>query len=190
LRKDPIHASTRVVIIGGGIGGLAAGLALARRGFRVKVLERDPCFLHRRQGYGLTIQQGGLALGCLQLGEAIAAAASWSQSHFVFDSQGQITAFWGPTWWERARQLSGSPSPGEGGLDPPAHASPPEEAAQDGAAAESPAAARGTDSEAWRKLEGHNLHIPRQALRSILLHSLLALQVSSSPAFPSPRPHL
>jgi len=36
LQKDSTHANTRVIIIGGGIGGLAAALALARRGFAGK----------------------------------------------------------------------------------------------------------------------------------------------------------
>jgi 2-polyprenyl-6-methoxyphenol hydroxylase-like FAD-dependent oxidoreductase len=225
LRQDPIHASTRVAILGGGIGGLAAGLALARRGFRVKVFERDPSFLHRRQGYGLTIQQGGLALRCLQLGEAVAGAASWSQSHFVFDSNGAVVAFWGPTWWERARQLNSSPWPLSSALVAPAvqdgtegsakkraapaakdergggrrtlletqdkdavvpRVLPPPELPAQGTGTGTAAAATGTaaaataatgaGAEAWRKLEGHNLHIPRQSLREILLHSLLALQ--------------
>ena len=69
-----MHAHTRVVIIGGGIAGLAAALALVRRGFQVRVLEKDPSFAHRKQGYGLTLQQGGLALNCLGLGQAIAGA--------------------------------------------------------------------------------------------------------------------
>ena len=49
LRHDAVHASTRIVIIGGGIGGLAAALALAKRGFKVRVLEKDPSFLFRKQ---------------------------------------------------------------------------------------------------------------------------------------------
>jgi len=49
LQKDAEHAHTRVIIVGGGIGGLAAALALARRGFRVKVLEKDASFAARRQ---------------------------------------------------------------------------------------------------------------------------------------------
>ena len=87
---DPVHSKTRVGIVGGGIGGLAAALALARRGFQVRVFEKDERFLSRKQGYGLTLQQGGLALRCLGVSDAIAQASSWSQSHFVFDSQGEV----------------------------------------------------------------------------------------------------
>ena len=60
--KDPVHSQTPVAIVGGGIEGLAAALALARRGFQVYVFEKDASFLSRKQGYGLTLQQGGLAL--------------------------------------------------------------------------------------------------------------------------------
>ena len=43
----------RIIIIGGGIGGLTAGLALQRRGFRVAVYERSPEF--REIGAGLIV---------------------------------------------------------------------------------------------------------------------------------------
>ncbi len=88
--KDPVHSKTRVAIVGGGIEGLAVAVALARRGFQVCVFEKDAGFLSRKQGYGLTLQQGGLALRCLGVSDAIAQASSWDQSHFVFDSQGEV----------------------------------------------------------------------------------------------------
>lgn len=47
-----------VAIIGGGIGGLALALALWRRDIPCKVFEKDASFDSRRQGYGLTLQQG------------------------------------------------------------------------------------------------------------------------------------
>jgi salicylate hydroxylase len=40
----PEHSSSNVIIAGGGIGGLAAGLALARQGYGVTVLEQAPQF--------------------------------------------------------------------------------------------------------------------------------------------------
>ncbi len=63
--KDPVHSKTRVAIVGEGIEGLAASLAMARPGFQVRVFEKDASFLSHKQGYGLTLQQGGLALRCL-----------------------------------------------------------------------------------------------------------------------------
>jgi 2-polyprenyl-6-methoxyphenol hydroxylase-like FAD-dependent oxidoreductase len=144
LAEDPMHANTRVIIIGGGIGGLAAALALALRGFRVKVLEKDESFLARKQGYGLTLQQGSASLLCLGVAEHVAAASTWSQSHFIFDSRGQIVAMWGPTW---TREVAGWE---KGGFE--------------------------VGGEQWRQVAGHNLHIPRQALREILLNALLSKQ--------------
>ena len=51
-----------VAIIGCGIGGSALALALQQRGISVKVFERDVDFSQRKQGYGLTMQQGAIAL--------------------------------------------------------------------------------------------------------------------------------
>ena len=93
---DRVH----IAIVGGGIGGLALALALLRRGeperiliipvlthsshdscvlpgFKCTVFEKDPSFQHRRQGFGLTIQQGSAALVALGLGDSVAAASSW-----------------------------------------------------------------------------------------------------------------
>lgn len=150
LRLDRIEFA----VIGGGIGGLSVALALTRRGFRCRVFEKDPSFDHRRQGFGLTLQQGSTSLKNLGLSEAIARAATWSQSHFVFDSTGLLVAFWGPTWWTRVRAM-GSSAPGEAKLG---NALDGEDALQ-------------KDPD-WRKLGGHNLHIPRQKLRKILLDAL------------------
>ena len=45
-----------VTIVGGGIGGVALGIALQQRGIRYTLFEKDDCFDSRRQGYGLTMQ--------------------------------------------------------------------------------------------------------------------------------------
>lgn len=65
----------RIIIIGGGIGGLAAALALQRRGFRVVVYERAPEI--REIGAGLIVTPNARrALNDLGVDKALAAASS------------------------------------------------------------------------------------------------------------------
>ncbi|WP_433273589.1 FAD-dependent oxidoreductase [Actinosynnema sp. CS-041913] len=60
------------VVVGGGIAGLAAAVALDRRGWRVTVLERAPAFTD--VGAGLSLWPNALhALDALGLGDAVAA---------------------------------------------------------------------------------------------------------------------
>mmetsp|Transcript_10145 Transcript_10145/g.15348 ORF Transcript_10145/g.15348 Transcript_10145/m.15348 type:complete len:437 (-) Transcript_10145:1151-2461(-) len=53
---------THVLIVGGGLSGMALALALEQRGIAWILIERDESLVARRQGYGLTLQQGGIAL--------------------------------------------------------------------------------------------------------------------------------
>lgn len=63
----------KAVIVGGGIGGLAAAVAFRRRGWQVEVFERAPKFAE--VGAGLSIQPNGLrALDTLGLGDALRSA--------------------------------------------------------------------------------------------------------------------
>jgi len=72
---DSKKPALRVAISGGGIGGsaehnwqdtcwlgCALALALQQRGFDVLLFEKDTSFSQRRQGYGLTLQQGCVKL--------------------------------------------------------------------------------------------------------------------------------
>lgn len=59
------HSPLSVAIIGGGIGGIALAAALQHRNIDCVVYERDISFEERKQGYGLTMQQGARALRSL-----------------------------------------------------------------------------------------------------------------------------
>ena len=85
-------------VVGGGIGGLGCALALAKSGIKVVVLEKDPAFNSRAQGYGLTMQQGTRAIKVMGIEDSVAAAAAWSAKHFIFAPDGKVVAFWGPTY--------------------------------------------------------------------------------------------
>ena len=68
-------AGREIAVVGGGIGGLAAATALARRGARVVVFEQAAALAE--VGAGLQISPNGVAvLEALGLGEAAAARAS------------------------------------------------------------------------------------------------------------------
>ena len=75
---------------------MALALALHGKGIRCTVFERDKRFDERHQGYGLTLQKGGRAMKALDVAEQIAARGTWSSGHFIFNSEGDVLAFWGP----------------------------------------------------------------------------------------------
>ncbi len=59
------------------------------------VFERDASFEARAQGYGLTMQQGSLALRELGLAATVVAEDTPSSSHYVFTSSGHIIGCFG-----------------------------------------------------------------------------------------------
>ncbi|MBP7660315.1 MAG: NAD(P)-binding protein, partial [Burkholderiaceae bacterium] len=70
----------RIAIVGGGIGGMAAALALQRSGQQVVVYERSPQF--REIGAGLIITANARrALQALGVDEALAAISSCEPLH-------------------------------------------------------------------------------------------------------------
>lgn len=77
-----------VAIVGAGLGGLACAAALQRWGARVQVYERDESFGQRKQGYGLTMQQGGAALKALGA-EDLGAHCITATLHTSFTSEGR-----------------------------------------------------------------------------------------------------
>ena len=64
-RGEPQSSPISVAIVGGGIGGIALAAALQHRDIPCVVYERDTSFEERKQGYGLTMQQGARALRSL-----------------------------------------------------------------------------------------------------------------------------
>jgi len=60
-----MHPGVSVAIVGGGIGGIALAVALQHCDIPCTVYERDMSFEERKQGYGLTMQQGARALRSL-----------------------------------------------------------------------------------------------------------------------------
>ncbi len=81
----------KAIIIGGGIGGLASAVALARRGWQVEVLERAPEFTE--VGAGLSIWANGLrALDALGVGESVRRHATLEGQAGIQDSAGRWLA--------------------------------------------------------------------------------------------------
>lgn len=83
-------------IVGGGIGGLAAGVALRQIGVQCVVYERDSSLHERQQGFGMTLssdERGPLArLGILTQCEELNCE---SRCHWVFDGEGRIRGYFG-----------------------------------------------------------------------------------------------
>ena len=81
-----------LIIAGGGIGGLAAALALARKGFRSVVLEQAPQF--GEIGAGIQIAPNAWhALDALGVGALVKKEAVFVEHLFMFDGvSGEMTA--------------------------------------------------------------------------------------------------
>ena len=142
VRQKKVLADLHVGVLGGGIAGLALALALHGKGIRCTVFERDQRFNERHQGYGLTLQQGGRAMKVLGVAEQVAAVGTWSAGHFIFNSTGDVLAFWGPT------QVHGI----QGQASAKSLSSSPESASFD----------------RIKQMGRHNIHIARQSLRRVL----------------------
>ena len=100
----PEFGSAIVAIVGGGIGGAAAALALQQRGLNAVVYERDASFDERAQGYGLTMQQGANALRDLGLCNR----GIFSIAHHSFLPDGTLLGSYGRAVHERTRDALGN----------------------------------------------------------------------------------
>ena len=135
-----------IAIVGAGLGGLAAAAAMQRWGARVEVYERDRSFDERKQGYGLTMQQGGAALRALGA-EDLGSECVSGTLHVSFASDGTVLGRYG-----HDTRCSGAAEPAAEG---------------DGSTSSGrPAAKR------RKKSKRRNFLIPRQRLRQQLLDLL------------------
>ena len=112
----PIAATTldqpslpTVAIVGGGIGGIALGIACAHRSIPCTIYERDNHFYQRSQGYGLTMQQASRALSAFGIGiEAPLSDGITSTKHIVHKPNGTEVGSWGLRKWGRGHQHKSS----------------------------------------------------------------------------------
>lgn len=91
-----------IAIIGGGIGGVALGLACLHRGIPFTIFERDNAFSERAQGYGLTLQQASKALqafGITTLEDGVV-----STKHVVHSADGKVLGEWGKRRWKGSEE--------------------------------------------------------------------------------------
>ena len=135
-----------VGIVGGGIAGLSAALALQQNGFTVSVFERDTMFSDRRQGYGLTLVNNPKGpLFDLGLLDRCVTEDCPSNAHWLFKPDGAILGYFG-----RAFKAPCSSS-----------------------SAATATATAATASSDGGKVEGRgNLRIPRQNLRKMMMDKL------------------
>lgn len=85
-----------IVIVGGGVGGLGAGVALRQKGFECEVWERDAFFGCRSQGFGMTLNaDADGALGKLGVLDECKSLSCESRCHWTFDGDGKVIGYFG-----------------------------------------------------------------------------------------------
>lgn len=141
--NDPVPGLLPIAICGGGLGGTALALALQRRKLPFVVIEKDASFAARRQGYALTMQQGTVALRGLGLEAELGTEGSGVPS-FGHVSYSASGEVLGAYGRGVVRSEDGSEADVETLLRPR------------------------TNGGAGR----HNIHIPRQRLRELLLRDV------------------
>lgn len=125
LQQEPTNATNlkqsttsdmSVAIVGGGIGGFALAAALQQRNIDCVVYERDLSFEERKQGYGLTMQQGQRALRALGFFEessdnGVTHSGSkfgiHSTRHAVHKPDGSLIGEWGLRVWGARYEKNG-----------------------------------------------------------------------------------
>ena len=107
-RPSSDDLAEQVVIIGGGIGGLALALALQQRGVRCLVVERDTSYDQRR-GYGLTLSNV-TALAALDVEADVRAInqSCVSDCHWVFNELGAVLGYFGIAFTKKLHEQRGN----------------------------------------------------------------------------------
>lgn len=83
--------TNRILVVGGGIGGLVLARAAAQRGFAVELIERAPAL--RAVGAGISLGANAMrALGSLGIGEAVAARGHALGAAVIADADGRTLA--------------------------------------------------------------------------------------------------
>lgn len=126
VEEQTKHRRVHFLVVGGGIGGFATSIVLLKLGFKVTLIEKDASFEARKQGYGLTLQQGMNSIRTLGLdlvssnysvaeslssllsetdfqahiaaGRQSKSSLTISKSHYVFDPSGKVLGFFGSTF--------------------------------------------------------------------------------------------
>ena len=101
---------TTVAVIGGGVGGLAAAVALLEAGVDCLVFERDGSLDARKHGYGMTLSADAKGpLGALGILEACRRLDCVSTAHWVFDGRdGAVVGYYGRALAPGAAEADGS----------------------------------------------------------------------------------
>ncbi len=126
-------------IVGGGLGGSALALALQAQRIPFKLFEKDDSFDARRQGYALTMQQGGITLRDLGIVDKVKDIGVISTAHYAYDATGNLLGAYGYNVSQAVKPMT---------------------------------------TEEYKVMQSHdlkgrhNIHIPRQVLRNLLLEQI------------------
>ena len=114
---SPPEERTTVAIIGGGVAGLAACVALRDAGIPCLVFERDGSLEARRSGYGMTLSSDVRGpLGALGILDACRALDCRSAAHWVFDGRGRLRGYFGRGLRDDGPVSRGADAPRTGSL--------------------------------------------------------------------------
>jgi len=131
------------------------------------LLEKDSHFHARKQGYGLTMQQGGTALKRLGLAEIIQKEDTVNDAHYVFAPNGKLDAAFGREINHEGWMDDGTNDENE---DSAAITPPNDNASSVPSSSRSSRTPRGTNKKKHKRR--CNLHLPRQRLRELLAEGL------------------